>query len=156
MSKAKLTAKRLAGADHAVLTIEDAANRYRRKPCSDCPWRIDATGEFPAEAFILSANTATDGASLAAAIVKGAAISNPLATFACHQSGAERPAVCAGYILRGESAIGWRIALAKGRFDPVLVSDDDIELHESYFEMAIANGVDPDDPALDHCRPWRR
>jgi len=155
MSKrAKRIDQRMAGEDHAVVTVEDAANRYRRKPCSDCPWRIDATGEFPPEAFVLSANTATDGAAFSASVMQGTPIAKPFALFSCHQSGTERPAVCAGYILRGDRAIGWRAAAGR-RFDPMLVSDDGVDLYESYFEMAVANGVAADDPALDHCRPWK-
>lgn len=156
MSKrARAVDHRMAGEDHAVVTVEDAGNRYRRAPCSDCPWRIDATGEFPPEAFVLSANTATDGAAFSASVMRGAPIANAFALFSCHQSGAERPEVCAGYILRGDQAIGWRIAAWK-RFDPALVSDDGIELYENYFAMAVANGVAEDDPALDHCRPWKQ
>ena len=32
------------------------------------------------------------------------------------------------------------------------VSDDGVELHKNYRAMAIANGVDPEDPDLKSCR----
>lgn len=144
----RITNRRLAGKDHAVLTLEGGDGRYRRRPCSDCPWRKDATGVFPPEAFKHSANTGADGSAL---IRVG---DDALHTFACHQQGTEKAATCAGYILRGDDAIGWRIAVVLGRFDPKQVSDDGIELHDDYFAMAVSNGVPGDDPALDHCRPW--
>lgn len=39
-----------------------------------------------------------------------------------------------------------------GRYDPSLVSDDGIALYDSYREMAVANGVPPDDPIIAPCR----
>nr|WP_245598012.1 DUF6283 family protein [Ottowia thiooxydans] len=63
-----------------------SGSAYRRQPCCNCPWRLDAVGEFPAEAFKQSAHTAYDLSVLA---------------FACHQSGSSRPAACAGFLLRG-------------------------------------------------------
>ncbi|WP_455289311.1 DUF6283 family protein [Cupriavidus necator] len=52
-------------------TVEGGKGGYRRKPCGKCPWRVDATGELPAEAFRHSAETAYDMATH---------------TFACHSS----------------------------------------------------------------------
>jgi hypothetical protein len=136
----------MAGRDHAVHTVEGGNGAYRRSPCSDCPWRTDAAGVFPAEAFRHSANTGVDGAYFSP---------DAMHTFACHQSGKDRPATCAGYILRSDDAIGWRIAVAVGKFDPAKVSDDGIDLHDCYFDMAVANGVPEDDPAIQACKPWR-
>ena len=73
-------------------------------------------------------------------------------TFGCHQSGLGKPQTCAGYILRGDDAISWRIAVAMGQFDPKQVHSD-VDLFGSYYEMAVANGVPPDDPALEGCKP---
>ena len=57
----RITDIRPAGDDHQVVTVtSDTPHGYRRKPCSTCPWRVDAVGEFPAEAFRHSANTAYD------------------------------------------------------------------------------------------------
>lgn len=146
----RIVGRRMAGDEHAVVTVAGGSNRFRRRVCSDCPWRRDAVGKFPAEAFKLSANTGTDGAKML-----GVSIEEAMHTFACHQSGAEKPATCAGYILRGSDGIGWRIAVATGKFLPAFVRDDGIALFDNYFEMAVANGVAADDAALDGCRPWR-
>lgn len=131
-----------AGPDHQVVTIksEREDNRvYRRKPCSDCPWRKDAKiGEFPVEAYQHSARTAYDMAQ---------------ETFACHQSGTDKPATCAGFLLRGAAHnLSVRLGLMEGKIDLHEVSDDGIDLYDSYRDMAIANGVDPDDERLKPCR----
>ncbi len=135
--KAEITRVRPAGEDHQVVTVEGGAGAHRRKPCAKCPWRVDATGEFPAEAFRHSAETAYDMATH---------------TFACHESGAAKPALCAGFLLRGaDHNLNVRMAYITGRLTPDF-SDDGHELHENYRAMAIANGVAPDDPVLEKCR----
>lgn len=117
-------------------TVAGGAGRYRRKPCSDCPWRIDATGVFPAEAFRHSAATAYDMATH---------------TFACHQSGTRRSATCAGFLLRGgDHNLNVRLGRMRGKYGDV--ADGGHALHPSYRAMAIANGVDPDEPVLAPCR----
>jgi len=94
-------------------------------------------GEFPAEAFRHSASTAYDMSDH---------------TFACHQSGKEKPATCAGFLLRGATHnLAVRLGYMRGRFQGD-VTDGGHELHESYRAMAIANGVDPEDPVLAPCR----
>lgn len=128
---------RAAGKNHQVVTVEGGAGGYRRKPCSDCPWRVDATGVFPAAAFKVSAPTAYDMATH---------------TFVCHQSGHIKPAVCAGFLLRGaEHNLAVRLGLRNGRFRRD-VTDGGHQLHTSYRSMAIENGVDPNDPVLSLCR----
>lgn len=128
---------RPAGDDHQVVTVVGGKGTYRRAPCSDCPWRKDATGIFPAEAFRHSANTAYDMSEHA---------------FACHQSGTEKPATCAGFLLRGAAHnLSVRLAYMQGRIQDD-VTDGGCELHESYRSMAVANGVAPDDPILVECR----
>lgn len=135
--KPTITQVRPAGADHQVVTVEGGPGTYRRKPCSDCPWRVDAVGEFPAEAFRHSANTAYDMSRN---------------TFACHQSGATRPAICTGFLLRGsEHNLAVRLQRIQGRIGDD-VRDGGHELHISYRAMAVANGVPPDDEALRPCR----
>lgn len=141
--------RRRAGPDHEVVTVSDGpAMSYRRTPCETCPWRRDAVGEFPAEAFRMSAATGYESPALMDQTVGTAAMH----TFACHSSGSKRPATCAGYILGSEHSIGWRIAVSLGRFRPSLVSNGGHELFASYREMAEANGVSPDDPILRYCR----
>lgn len=46
--------------DHRVVTVVtkgESKQRYRREPCADCPWRDYAVGEFPGDAFKVSAKT---------------------------------------------------------------------------------------------------
>ncbi|EKY4113634.1 TPA: DUF6283 family protein [Pseudomonas aeruginosa] len=142
MSRRKTEIIKVTPADenHQVLSFKSSNGRvhsHRRKPCEDCPWRRDAVAKFPAEAFRISANTAYDLAK---------------ETFACHSSGAVKPATCAGFLLRGaDHNLSIRMAYLEGR----LTRDFDAnghELFDNYREMAIANGVDPDDPALKRCR----
>ena len=133
----KVVEVRPAGADHQVVTVVGGRGTYRRKPCSDCPWRKDAVGEFPAEAFRHSAATAYDMSDR---------------TFACHQSGKEKPAICAGFLLRGAAHnLTVRLGYMQGRFKDD-VSDGGCDLHENYRAMAVANGVAAHDPVLAPCR----
>jgi uncharacterized protein DUF6283 len=142
----KIIDERPAGMDHVVTTLE-GDDGYRREVCATCPWRLDAVGAFPAEAFLLSARTGCDASGFD---LYGEGI---LSLFACHTSGeAGRAATtCAGYVLRGDRAVGWRIAFAKGKFDPKKVRDGGHQLFESYRAMAMANGVDPNDPRMVGC-----
>jgi hypothetical protein len=73
-------------------------------------------------------------------------------TFGCHESGAEKPATCAGFLLRG-AAHNFKVrtgARIEGLYNDVHA--DGADLHDSYRAMAEANGVDPDDPVLAPCR----
>lgn len=125
--------------NNQVLTVEGGKATYRKKPCGGCPWRVDQTGQFPAKAFEHSAPTSYDAA---------------MTTFACHESGAEKPATCAGFLLRNsEHNLMVRIKQSSGDIDMEKVEDAGIELHDSYRAMAVANGVDPDHPTLKECRP---
>jgi hypothetical protein len=146
MTGTRIIRTRPAGRHHQVLSIEGGGHSYRREPCATCPWRKDAVGEFPAEAFLHSADTGTDGAHFN---------SDAMHTFACHESGSERPATCAGYILRGADAISWRIARAFGKFDPSKVlHDTGVALFDNYYDMAVANGVSSDNPKILKCKPY--
>lgn len=132
-----ITDTRTADENHQVVTVEGGCGGYRRRPCSDCPWRVDATGKFPAEAFRHSAVTAYD-------------MSDRI--FACHQSGTKKPATCAGFLLRGaEHNLAIRLKRMK---DNILndVSDGGTELYVNYRAMAIANGVPENDKSLRLCR----
>lgn len=111
---------------------------YRRKPCPGCPWRTDQPNQFPPAAFRRLAHTTYD-------------MSQPV--FACHESAAERPLVCAGFFLRGATHnLTVRLDRMSGAVDPSTIHDGGHELFEDYRAMAVANGVDPDDPALEACR----
>lgn len=132
---------RPAGSDHQVVEVHNSGKSYRREPCPDCPWRKDAVGVFPAEAFRHSANTAHDMSDH---------------KFGCHASGSKKPATCAGFLLNGaDHNMAVRISMAKGEIDMSQVHDGGNNLFEDYVEMAIANGVPADDPALAQCRRFR-
>jgi len=121
-----------AGPDHSVAVVHGAPRAYRREPCPGCPWRIDQTGVFPPEAFEHSANTSEPGS---------------LYTFGCHESGIEKGATCAGFLLRGATDnAAARILIAQERIDPTQVHDGGHALHGCYRDMATANGVPETDP----------
>jgi hypothetical protein len=137
--KPRVTQTRPAGADHAVVTVEGGRRDvYRREPCPQCPWRKDAVGVFPAEAFRHSAPCCYDAA---------------FTTFACHDSGIGKPATCAGFLLKNSMHnILVRMRESDGLVDISQITAGGVELFDSYREMAIANGVDPDDPVIAPCR----
>jgi hypothetical protein len=110
---------------------------HPHKPCNECPWRRDVeTGHFPPERFEALATTAYD---------------RSMRLFQCHKTSDERPKVCAGFLLRGAMHnISARLALA--RHDIGSVEDGGYPLFDTYREMAVANGVDPNHEALDECR----
>lgn len=138
MKKPRETNRRMAGEDHAVITMTGGEFRACRRPCPECPWRKENAGSFPAEAFRHSAPTAYDGA---------------FSTFACHMAGTEKSATCAGFLLQNaDNNIGVRLAMMRGDYDPRRVTDGGAELFESYRDMAEANGVPADDPILKPCR----
>lgn len=135
---AKILAAAIADENHQVLSVTGGSKTHMKKPCPDCPWRKDAVGEFPAEAFRISAKTSYDMAQ---------------STFACHQAGAENPRTCAGFLLSESAHHNMQVRLEKMRgVDYRDVSSGGAELFDTYAEMAIANGVDPDDPILEGCR----
>lgn len=129
---------RVADDNNVVHSVEGGRGHYRRQPCGGCPWRVDQTGAFPAEAFRVSAPTAYD-------------MSDRM--FGCHESGTDNPSTCAGFLLRGaDHNMMVRLRAASGLLDLDSVTDAGVELHPSYRAMAEANGVDPDDHALRNCR----
>ena len=136
--KVRIEAMKRAGPDHAVNTLVGGRpDLCRLEPCDTCPWRVDAVGEFPAEAFRIAASTSYDMARN---------------MFACHSSGSVKPATCAGFVLRTHHNLALRFKVAEGQIDPDRISDGGHELHEDYRAMSIANGVDADDPVLWGCR----
>lgn len=128
---------RPAGDGHQVVSSIGGSSAYRRKPCGGCPWRCDQVGSFPAEAFKHSAATAYDMSDR---------------VFSCHESGLEKPAICAGFLLRGAGhSLAIRLKMVRGEIADD-VTDGGNDLFENYREMAVANGVDPRDPVLANCR----
>lgn len=134
-----MVSRRQADENNVVTTVVGGAARACRTPCPECPWRVENAGSFPAEAFRISADTAYDMADR---------------TFACHMAGAERPQNCAGALLStgAEHNMNVRLSLMRGSFAWEDVTAGDAVLYESYAAMAVANGVDPEDPALRPCR----
>lgn len=124
--------------DHQVVTVTGRTSAtYCKRPCPTCPWRKDAVGQFPAEAFRHSATTAYDQA---------------FNRFSCHTTGVKNPATCAGFILSGaRHNIGVRLQIMQGKIGNDVAAGG-VELFPSYRAMAEANGVAPDDPALKLCR----
>jgi hypothetical protein len=129
-----------------VRSILSSAHNHRESPCTrpadgtpTCPWAVDApVGYFPPEVFKHSARTAYDRADT---------------QFGCHTASQEKPATCAGFLLRGaQHNIAARMyEFRHGPRNPP-VHDGGLDLYPDYRAMAIANGVDPDDPSLAGCR----
>lgn len=137
-SKPEVLDARYADWNHQVVTVKSDRKNACKVPCKDCPWRRDAVGVFPAEAFRLSAPTAYDMSDR---------------TFGCHTTGSSKPTICAGFLLRGSAHnLKVRMNLIAGDIDLSKVSDGGVDLFNSYAEMAIANGVAPEDPVLKPCR----
>lgn len=117
-----------------VTSLIGGGRAHQEQPCAQCPWRRDApTDRFPAEVFRHSARTAYDMASH---------------VFGCHMAGRNQPKTCAGFLLRGASD-NLAIRMSRADFSGV---HSTVPLYDDYREMAVANGVDPDDPALRSCR----
>lgn len=121
-----------------VVTVASTDPRAAQPaPCAGaepCPWRRDAPPQqFPAQAYRDSAATSLPGAT---------------SLFGCHSSTREHPLICAGWLLRGaQHHDGIQRALADGTLTlPELPAG--VDLYDSYQDMATANGVDPNDPAL--------
>lgn len=126
----------IADDEFGVTTVQGGNGAYRKKVCKTCPWRKSEIGQFPAEAFRLSAHTAHDMSSH---------------TFGCHEAGTKNPSTCAGFLLRGaDHNLSVRLGKMKGRF--LDVKEPQAELFDCYADMAKANGVDPEDPEILACR----
>jgi hypothetical protein len=135
--KSKVTKITPVDDSNQVLSLEGVGG-FRTRVCLGCPWRVANDGEFPADAFVASAVTAYDAAPN---------------MFGCHESGKDAALTCAGFLLRNSRHnLGVRMALGSGRLNFAHVQEPGEELHESYREMAVANGVPADHPALDKCR----
>ncbi|MET8848538.1 DUF6283 family protein [Amycolatopsis sp. NPDC004625] len=128
------------GADGwGVVTLEaPAGNAYQEKPCPTCPWLLESrVGAFPPEVFRLSAHTTYDQGTR---------------RFGCHASRPDEPLTCAGFLLRGAAH---NLAVRMHGPDIATAVSSDRPLYDNYRAMAIANGVDPDDPVLAPCRDSR-
>lgn len=100
-----------------------------------CPWRRDApAGQFPPAVFEHSA--------------PGNRTAGPRGRFGCHSSPPERALLCAGWLLAGADGNTEVVGMMDSGVLARPKLPDGVELYGSYAEMAIANGVDPDLPAL--------
>lgn len=131
---------RPADEQHQVVTLTGVTGEagHCRSPCPRCPWRKDAVGQFPVEAFRHSAETARD-------------MSTHI--FACHAAGTQTPMLCAGFLLSESADHNLAVRLRRirqGKLEEV--SACGVELFPTYRAMAEANGVAPDDPALQGTR----
>lgn len=134
---ARILKRTKADSYHEVVTVQGGGMIYRKTPCEECPWRKDVPLNFPAQAFRISASTAYDMSDT---------------TFACHMSGKDKAAICAGFLLRGaDHNLKVRLLKAKGKINPDKINSE-FPLFDSYREMSEANGVDPHDPVLSECR----
>jgi hypothetical protein len=107
---------------------------HAKVPCAECPWRRDvSTGKFPPERFRALAHCAYD-------------LARPI--FACHMSKDGGEFACAGFLLQA-SIHNLGVRMSRQDFSHVR---SPYPLYETYREMAVANGVDSDDPALRNCR----
>lgn len=106
---------------------------YCRTPCVECPWRRDAKpGKFPPERYIKLAPTAYD-------MARG--------VFACHMTNEGKEVACAGFII-SQGAHNLSLRMSRQSFE----ARTDAPLFFTYRELAIANGVPADHPALRQCR----
>jgi hypothetical protein len=107
------------------------------RTCSECPWlRSSAVGRFGPDRYEALANSCKPG------------WLRPV--FACHKTPeGDGTRACAGMLLVvGRDSNAVRLALMKGVLDL-----DKIEasgpLYDSFIEMAVANGCDPDAPEFE-------
>jgi hypothetical protein len=76
-----------------------------------------------------------------------------IAMFACHKSSDGKDVVCAGFLARGaDHNLAVRMAYSSGDLAFDVNRAGCYALHDSYRQMAIANGVAADDLDLRPCR----
>lgn len=124
-------------------TCSSSILRHAAKPCAECPWRRDQpVGRFPASRYRALADTS-------AGPTGSAPPEAPM--FACHKTAEGREIACAGWLAaEGHGHVGVRLAIAFGRLDASALQPAAgwPALFDSYADLAVANGVDPDDPRL--------
>lgn len=134
----RVVSQKRADENNAVVRVEGGGHAFCKVPCPECPWRRSNVGNFPAEAFRLSAHTSYDMAD---------------ATFACHMAGVERPVTCAGALLStgADHNLAVRLRILNETYRYEWVTSGGADLFDDYRSMAEANGVAPGDPCLDGC-----
>ena len=107
---------------------------YQRRPCDECPWRLDAVpGRFPPERYAALENTH-------GARGREAPLGAPL--FACHKTMEGRDAACAGFLaVEGYNHLGVRLVVLLGNIpiEALTPGADWPPLHATYASMAGVN-----------------
>lgn len=108
----------------------------RKRPCTECPWRVDVEpGQFPAERYEALQSTAGG---------PGAEVPLGGPMFACHKSAEGGEIACAGWLaVCGRDHISVRYLAAMGEVDPEALdpASDWPELFPTYDAMAEAQGA---------------
>lgn len=112
---------------------------HARRPCTECPWRLDQpTGRFPAARYEqLRATSGGPG--------REVSLGGPI--FACHKTVEGRDLACAGWLaVCGAQHLGIRWAVATGRLPAGALEPGDRwpPLYPDYEAFSVANGAVPD------------
>ena len=127
------TGERHPGGEHPG---REAARGRGRGRAGRCHRAAPPVGAFPPEVFRLSASTTYNLAEN---------------EFGCHACKRDEPKTCTGFLLLGAAH---NVTVRMYGPDIAEVSSTH-PLYDNYREMAVANGVDPDDPVLVPCRDSR-
>ncbi len=113
-----------AGPDQVAQIVDgDTPIVARHEVCKGCPWRKSNCGNFSPEAFETSKNTCEpDSVNL----------------FMCHESGWEKPAVCAGFIIANPDHRSIKVLAEAGVIDQTRTHEPEA-MYESYEAMLRDN-----------------
>ncbi len=113
-----------AGPDQVAKIVDgDTPIVARQEVCKGCPWRKSNCGNFSPEAFEVSKDTCTPGSA---------------SLFMCHESGWEKPAICAGFILANGEHRSVKMLTEHGVIDYTKMSVPE-PMYESYETMLRDN-----------------
>lgn len=109
-----------------------------RRPCAECPWRVDVkAGQFPPERYERLRDT-TGGS-----VGREASLFAPL--FACHMGTPGGEFYCAGWVaaVGRDTHLGVRLAAARGEIpaDGLKRADDWPELYPSWEALLAVHGA---------------
>lgn len=106
-----------------------------RRPCAECPWRVDTPpGQFPAERYEALRHTTGEPG-------REAPLGAPM--FACHKSPAGEEFYCSGWLAAvGLDHLGVRVLVSFGEIpsEALRPGDDWPELHPSYDALLDVHG----------------
>jgi hypothetical protein len=105
---------------------------YVKRPCTACPWRLDAQpGRFAADRWAAMADT------VASPATGSAPLDAPF--FTCHLSAEGREQLCAGWLAQeGAGHVGVRVAVLQERLpaEALAAGDDWPALHPTFVAAA--------------------